>query len=516
MVKTKKVTEDIKKKKPGKVETRELWEAMLENYALYSKKVNLDRAIPSLYDGLKPVHRKILLTIYEAGLRYNKVTKKHVKPVKTSSVVWTTMTKYYPHWDASIYWALVRLAQDFSFKIPLIVWKWNFWSLQLWWKDFAEMRYTECTWAEFTEDIFYQDLKYKPTFYWSNFDNTREELKVFPVRFPTILITNTMWIWIWTASHIPPHNIGEVSTAIIKMIESTDLNKFNPNKYILWPDFPLAGFWSITNTKEEIESIYKNWGNFTIEWEYNYKAKENVIEITSIPFWVVFINALEKIQNLVKDDKDKKLWIKEILDDTSNSKVSISIVLIKWVKPDNVIKALYKKEWILKNSVLYLPNVLSSQTSLDIKISLKAMLYLFIEFRKKVLINIYDSIIKDLQIELETKEAKVILIMNWREIGEIIEKNTTADAKIKLMKKYNVNEFKAEIFLETKMRHIQKLNKKILEDEIKQIKADIKLNESLKKDDKLKETIISEQKEIIKTWGKPYPRLTKLKYLEGK
>ena len=120
MVKTKKVTEDIKKKKVGKVETKELWEAMTENYALYSKKVNLDRAIPSLYDGLKPVHRKILLAMYESWMRYNKTTKKPAKPVKTSSIVWDTMKKYYPHWDASIYWALVRMTQNFSYKIPLI------------------------------------------------------------------------------------------------------------------------------------------------------------------------------------------------------------------------------------------------------------------------------------------------------------------------------------------------------------------------------------------------------------
>lgn len=512
MVKVKKETEE-KKKKVDKTNVKELWEAMLENYAIYSKKVNLDRAIPSLYDWLKPVHRKILFTIYETWLRFNKATNKSPKPVKTSSIVWTTMTRYYPHWDASIYWALVRMTQELSFRTPLIVWKWNFWSLQEWGKDFAEMRYTECTWAEFAEDIFYQDLKHKPTFYWSNFDNSREELKVFPVRFPTILITNTIWIWVGTASSIPPHNIWEVSTAIIKMIESNDLKKFNPNKYILWPDFPLAGYWSITNTKEEIEEIYRNWGNFKVEWEYVYKAKENTIEITSIPFWVVFINALAKIKELMKW---KDSGIKEVLDDTTKWKVSISIVLQKWVKPDKIIKELYRKEWILKNSVLYLPNVLSSQTSLDIKISLKTILYLFIEFRKKVLINIYNDIILRLNADLIKKEAKLLYIWIWREVWECIEKNWTDKAIEVLMKKFNISKEITNYLVDFRMRDIEKITIKWLKDEISELKKQIKVYESLKKEDKLKETIIAEQKEIIKKWWKPYPRLTRLKYLERK
>ena len=448
-----------------------------DSFLDYSMSVITSRAIPDLRDGLKPVHRRILWSMYEEG---NTPEKPHRKSATT---VGNVMGHYHPHGDSSIYDAMVRLAQDFSQRYMLIDGHGNFGNIEG--DGAAAYRYTEARLAKISLELL-RDINKETVDMEDNFDVTRKEPKVLPSRFPNILVNGSMGIAVGMATNIPPHNLSEVIDGCIAYIDNPNIDTDGLMQYIKGPDFPTGG---IILGNSGIRKAYET-GRGTITIRSRAEIEENnghnTIVFTEVPYGVNTMELKNKVAELVHNK-----IIEGITDYHTDLKdgVKITITLRKDANPQVILNNLYKHTAFQINyGIIFL--MLDGLTPRTL--GLKDIISKYIDYQKEI-------IIRRTRFDLAKDERRVHILNGYKiaqdNIDEVVNIIKTAlddqDAKNKLMSKFNLDDIQAESILELKLRRLTSLERDKIEEE---------LNNLLKEIEELKAILASEQKvlEIIK------------------
>jgi len=431
------------------------------SYLDYAMSVIISRALPDVRDWLKPVHRRILFSMDEIWL------KASAKYRKSATVVWDVLWKYHPHGDSSVYEAMVRLAQDFSMRYPLVDGQWNFGSMD--WDGAAAMRYTEAKMTKLAEFMM-SDID-KETIDWrDNYDATRKEPSVLPTRLPELLMNWVMWIAVGMATNIPSHNLWELIEALeflLKVPEVDDVTVEDLMQFIKWPDFPTG--W-IVYDKDAILQAYSTWrGSVIIRWIANIEENNKwrkIIHISEIPYGLNKANFIIKIADLVKEKKIE--WIHDIRDESASEWVRVIIELKKDAFPKKILNLLYKLT-PLQTSFGYNMIALWDRWMQPKLYNLKEILLDFIVHRKEVVTRrtIY---------ELKIAEARAH-ILEWLKkaldhIDAIIKtirgSESKDEARVNLMSQYSFSELQANAILDMQLSKLAWLERKKIEDELEE------------------------------------------------
>lgn len=476
-------------------ENKDINEEIETSYLEYAMSVIVSRALPDSRDWLKPVHRRILYAMNELGLRST------AKYRKSATVVWEVLWKYHPHGDISVYEAMVRMAQDFAMRYPLVDGQWNFGSMD--WDGAAAMRYTEAKMTKIAEFML-ADID-KETIDWrDNYDATKQEPSVLPTRVPDLLMNWVMGIAVGMATNIPPHNLKELIDAIeylLKVPEIEDVTVEDLMQFVKWPDFPT---WGIVYDREAILKAYST-GRWSIIMRWVANIEENnkwkkFINISEVPYAMNKSSFIEKVADLVKEKKIE--WISDIRDESNKDWVRVIIELKKDSFPKKVLNLLYKLT-PLQTSFGYNMISLWERGKQPKLYNLKEFLVDFIEHRKEVITRrtIY---------ELKIAEARAH-ILEWLkkaldhidEIIATIKKSETKDeARVNLMAKFEFSEIQANAILEMQLSKLAGLERKKIEDELEEKLALIAdLNDILVKPERVVAIMIEELDYIRESFG---------------
>lgn len=462
-------------------------------YLDYAMSVIVSRALPDVRDWLKPVHRRILYAMHENWLRAS------AKFRKSAKVVWDVLWKYHPHGDSSVYEAMVRMAQDFSLRYPLVHWQWNFWSMD--WDGAASMRYTEVKMTKLAEFML-SDIDKETVLFKDNYDSTEKEPTVLPTRIPNLLMNWVMWIAVWMATNIPPHNLRELCDAIdylLKVNNEEDVTVEDLMQFVKWPDFPTG--W-IVYDKEALLNAYSTWRwSIIIRWVANIEENNKwrkFINISEVPYWLNKATFVEKIADLVRDKKI--VWISDIRDESNKDWVRVIIEIKKDAFPKKILNQLYKLT-SLQTSFGYNTIWLAESWMQPKLFNLKEMLVEFIDHRKIVITNrtIYE--LKIAKARAHILEWLKIALDNLDEVIKVI-RSSYDDAEEQLMKTFNLSQIQAEAIVEMKLRRLQGLEREKIEDELREkliLIAD--LEDILAKPERITAIVIEETNYIRETFG---------------
>ena len=475
---------------------------MKESYLDYAMSVITSRALPDVRDGLKPVHRRILFTMHQMGLAAS------AKFRKSAAVIGDVMGKYHPHGDTALYDAMAKMAQNFSYRYPLVIGQGNFGSIDG--DRPAAMRYTEAKMAKISEELL-RDLE-KETVKWRpNYDNTKKEPIVLPSAAPNILLNGTLGIAVGMATNIAPHNLTEVCNAAIELIDNKDAVTEDLMKHIKGPDFPTGGI--IFNHKD-IHHAYSGGKGGVLtrgEAEIVEDKKENFsIIITSIPYRVNKSDLLIKIADLVKD---KKLEGIKDLRDESTKDIRVVVELKSGVHPQNVLNYIYKHTQLEETFHF---NMVALVDGIPQTLSLKKILEEFISHRQIIVRRRTEF---DLRKAQDREHILIGLKKALDQIDKIIKtikaSKDAPSARGALMKEFKFSDKQAEAILEMKLQKLAGLERKKIEDELKATQELIKnLKELLASPKKILTTIKNELKAIIEKYGDE--RRTKIMKSEAK
>src|ERR671938_322005 len=351
-----------------------LHEAAQTRYLNYALSVITSRGLPDVRDGLKPVQRRILYTMWQQNLTAD------AKHRKCAKVVGDVMGNYHPHGDAALYETLVRMAQPFSLRYPLVDGSGNFGSLDG--DSAAAMRYTECRLARIADEML-SEIDQATVAFRPNYDGTRTEPVVLPARIPNLLVNGTTGIAVGMATNIPPHNLGEVCTALVKLLDNEDIGNAQLCKYIKGPDFPTGG--QILNSPDELKEIYKT-GSGSIRlrgtWDIGPETRSTkTIYIDSIPYAVNKAQLVERIGEIVLSRK-----LPQLLDvkDLSTDDVRIALELKKDADPRMVMAYLFKNTPLQTNFAVNLTCLIpteNAEVGRPERLDLHSMLRYFLNFR---------------------------------------------------------------------------------------------------------------------------------------
>ena len=474
------------------IKIREIGEEMKESYINYAMSVIISRALPDVRDGLKPVHRRILYTMLEEGLRYNSKFR------KSANVVGNCLARYHPHGDMAVYDSLVRMAQNFSLRYPLIQGQGNFGSIDG--DNAAAPRYTEAKLSKIGEEML-KDIEKDTVNFENNYDGTRKEPFVLPSPLPNFLLNGSFGIAVGMATNIPTHNLSEVCDALIYLIEKPKANTEDLFKFIQGPDFPTGGI--IYDQKQIIQAYSQGKGPIIIRGKTEVAEQEKTgrqrIIITEIPFQVQKSNLVEQFANLVQEKKIE--GIKDIRDESDKQGMRIVIELSREAYPQKVLNRLYKFTDLQKTFHL---NMLALVDGIQPRVlNLAEAMSYFILHRTEV-------ITRRMKHELKKAEERAHILEGLHKclskIDEVIKtiKNSAnrEDAGKNLIKKFRLTKIQANAILETKLSTLAKLERKKIEEELKQLKIKMKeLIEILKSPQKIKQVVKKEIKEIKESFG---------------
>ncbi len=454
------------------------------DYAMY---VILDRALPHIADGMKPVQRRIVYAMSELGLKH---TAKYKKSART---VGDVLGKYHPHGDMACYEAMVLMAQNFSYRYPLIDGQGN-WGAADNPKSFAAMRYTEARLTPFAQ-IYLAELEQGAVTWVPNFDGTLREPALFPARLPAVLLNGASGIAVGMATDIPPHNVKEVVNACLALLDDPEITLKQLNKHIKAPDFPTAA--EIITPKAEIENIYKT-GNGSIRLRALYQVEEDQIIITSLPYQVSGSKILEQIAQQVQA---KKLPMVEDLGDESDHENPTRLVITlksKRVDTESLMAHLFATT-DLEKSVRVNLNIIGLDGKPQVK-NLKLILQEWLQYRRDCVTLRLETRLEALNERLHILDGFLTAYLNIDEVIKIIRKSE--EPKADLIKKFKISEIQADAILDLKLRQLAKLEQIKIEQEQKAVNDEIKsIQALLKSQDKLTQLIRDELKSDAEKYG---------------
>ena len=448
-----------------KFEQRDIVSEVKKSFIEYSMSVIISRALPDLRDGLKPVHRRILYTMYEDGLTPDKPFR------KSATTVGAVLGRYHPHGDTSVYDAMVRMAQVFSYRYVLVDGHGNFGSIDG--DGAAAYRYTEARLSKISLELL-RDINKDTIDFLDNFDSTRKEPKILPSRFPNILVSGTMGIAVGMATNIPPHNLGEVIDGCVAYIDNPDITIDELMKYIKGPDFP-TGATILGNSG--IKKAYETGrGTITIRSKVDIVENngKNQIVITELPYQVNKLELQKRIGELVRD---KIIDGIADLHDESNVQngVKVVITLKKDANANVVLNNLYKHTQLQTNFGIIFLMIDEMEPKI---LNLKEIIAKYINYQQVI-------IVRRTKFELEKSEKRVhileglkIALDNIDDVIKIIKSSKSDEiAKAQLSSKYGLDEVQSDAILEMKLRRLTGLERDKIENELAEL---LKLIQELK------------------------------------
>ena len=485
-----------------------LHEAAQARYLNYALSVITSRALPDVRDGMKPVQRRILFTMWQQNLTAD------VKHRKCAKVVGDVMGNYHPHGDSALYETLVRMAQPFSLRYPLVDGSGNFGSLDG--DNAAAMRYTECRLARISDEML-GEIDQSTVSFRPNYDGTKTEPIVLPARIPNLLINGATGIAVGMATNIPPHNLNEVCTALQKLLDNPDLTSVQLARYVKGPDFPTGG--QILNSAEELKEIYKT-GSGAVRlrstWEEGPVTRgSKTIFITSVPYTVNKATLVERIADVALSRK-----LPPLLDvkDLSTEDVRIALELKKDADEKMVMAFLFKHTPLQTSFIVNLTCLIPTEAA-DIgrpeRLDLHAMLWHFLHFRLEV-------VTRRLEHELESLKSRVHILQGFEkvfdaldEILRIVRKSEgKPDAAQQIMKRFDLDAEQTDAILELKIYRLARLEILIIRKELEEKRRRIRnINALLKDEDGRWGVVRVEIEEMQKKYGDA--RRTKISSDEG-
>src|SRR6056297_25843 len=479
-----------KQKDIGEVKPISIVDEMEDSYIDYAMSVIVSRALPDVRDGLKPVQRRILYTMEEMGLTSGSKFR------KSAAVVGDVLGKYHPHGDAAVYAALVRMAQDFSLRYPLVKGQGNFGSIDD--DPAAAPRYTECKLTALGH-VMLNDIKKNTVDFEENYDGTKEEPTVLPSPVPQLLLNGSMGIAVGMATKIPPHNLTEVVDASIHLIGNPDASTEDLCEYIQGPDFPLGG--KIFNKQQIISAYSKGKGGIKCRGTAKIEKgdrREKII-ITEIPYEVKKSKLIQNNVKLIKKEKIKE--IKTVRDETDKDGMRINLELKQGTYPQKVLNRLYKFTNLQKKFHL---NLIALEEGIQPKrMGLVDVLENYLKHRKQV-------VIRRTEYELDKAQKRAHILEGLHkclsDIDAVIEtiksSESRDDAKKNLKKKFELSDEQAEAILNTRLSSLAKLERQKIEEELEELKAKIKEYKTiLDSEEKVKEVMKEELEEMKEKFG---------------
>ncbi len=471
-----------------KILHRDINEQMEQSYIEYAMSVIIGRALPDVRDGLKPVHRRILYSMDELSMYPDKPYK------KSARLVGDVLGKYHPHGDSSVYDAMVRLAQDFSMRYPLVDGHGNFGSVDG--DSAAAMRYTEARMAPFALEML-RDIDKDTVDFMPNFDEDLTEPTVLPCWFPNLLVNGSNGIAVGMATSIPPHNLNEAIDATVKLIENPQADVDQLIQCIKGPDFPTGG---IIMGKAGLREAYRTGQGKVIvrakaTIEETGKGRQQII-VTEIPYQVNKSRLLEKIAELVTDKKIEQ--ISDLRDESDRSGMRIVIELKKDANAYIVLNRLYKHTQMQDTFSIIMLAIADGKPQL---MNLKEMLAHYIDHQKEIVTRRTRYDLKKAQDRAHILEGLQIALDNIDEIIRII-RSSYNDAKEKLIQRFGLSEIQAQAILDMRLARLQGLEREKLEQEYKELMEKIQWYQKVLKDESILMGIIRDELlEIKKKFG---------------
>jgi DNA gyrase subunit A len=480
---------------------------MSRSYLEYAMSVIVGRALPDARDGLKPVHRRILYAMYELGLTPDRPFR------KCARVVGEVLGKYHPHGDTAVYDALVRMAQDFSMRNPLINGHGNFGSIDN--DPPAAMRYTECRLQALATDSLLRDIEAETVDFADNFDGSQQEPVVLPARIPQLLLNGSSGIAVGMATNIPPHNLGEVIDGAIALIHNPEISDLDLMQYIQGPDFPTGG--QIIGRSGIREAYLTGRGSITMRGvaeietlQQRGRADKEAIIITQLPYQTNKASLIEKIADLVNDKRID--GISDIRDESDRTGMRIVIELKRDAYPRVVLNNLYKQTAVQSN---FGANMLALVNNDPQLLTIRRFLEVFLEFRVEAITRRTryqlrkaeerDHLLQGLLIALENIDAIIRLIRGAAD---------TATAKNELVEGFGLSQTQADAILQMQLRRLTALEAEKIQAEHEDLQTQIAdLNDILARKERIEEIIESELTTIRNVHATP--RRTEIVQGEG-
>lgn len=475
--------EEIIEKRDGVISVNITTE-MKESFISYAMSVITDRALPDVRDGLKPVHRRILFAMNELGLTSSSRFR------KSALVVGDVLGKYHPHGDVSVYDAMVNMAQDFSYRYPLVIGQGNFGSIDG--DNAAAMRYTEAKMAKVSSELL-RDLEKETVDYRPNYDQTRKEPIVFPSAVPSLLLNGTLGIAVGMATNIPSHNLAEVVDATVHLIENPDATTEDLMQYVKGPDFPTGGL--AYGYKDMLHAYSTGRGGVVCRGEAEIVEQKGgifQIIITSIPFRVNKSNLIMSIAELVQEKKIEGI---KGLRDESTKDIRIVIDLKAGAYPEKILNYIYKNTQLEQN---FNYNMVALVDGVPQTLSLSSILSEFITHRKEI-------VKRRSQYDLRKAEEREHILLGLKKALDFIDKviktirasKDGATAKLALMKEFKFSDLQAQAILDMKLQKLAGLERKLIEEELKEKQDFIKeMKELISNPKKMLKVVSDELKEI--------------------
>ncbi|MDD4900635.1 MAG: DNA gyrase subunit A [Patescibacteria group bacterium] len=475
----------------GTVEPQPLVSEIRQSYLDYAMSVIVSRALPDVRDGLKPVHRRILYAMWSIGL------KAGARFRKSATVVGEVLGKYHPHGDSAVYDSMVRMAQDFSMRYPLVRGQGNFGSMDG--DSAAAMRYTEAKLSAIAEELMF-DIEKNTVNFVPNFDGSQQEPLVMPAKLPNLLLNGTMGIAVGMATNIPPHNLKELVGAITHLIDHPDATVEDLMQFVKGPDFPTGGV--IFNQKDILQAYATGKGGIVMRGVAEVAENKNgqfQIVISEIPYQINKAALVEKIAELVKDKKLE--GIKDLRDESDKEGVRVVIDLKKDAYPKKILNNLFKMTQLQET---FHVNMLALVDGLQPKVlTLKMVLEEYIKHRLEVVKRRTQFDLDKARERAHILEGLMIALNNIDAVIKVIKASKDKEvAKINLMKKFKLTERQSVAILDMRLSALANLERLKIENELKEKRALIKeLEAILKSAAKVKEIIKKEIKELAEKFG---------------
>lgn len=475
----------------GRIEARSITTEVKQSYLDYAMSVIVSRALPDVRDGLKPVHRRILYSMWSTGLRST------AKFRKSATVVGEVLGKWHPHGDSAVYETMVRMAQDFSLRYPLVHGQGNFGSLDG--DGAAAYRYTEAKLKAIAEEMLI-DIDKDTVDFIPNFDGMHEEPTVLPAKLPQLLLNGTVGIAVGMATNIPPHNLNELADGICHLIDHPEATIEDLMTYIKGPDFPTGGI--IYNQKDIREAYMTGRGRIVT------RGKAEIIEPKAGQFQIIIneityqTNKSTLIENLADHVKEGRIvGIKDIRDESDQDGVRIVIDLKKEAYPQKVLNQLYSLTDLQKN---FNVNMLALVDGIDPQVlNLKSILEYYIAHREKVVVRRTEYDLRKAKDRAHILEGLKVALDHIDQVIDTIRKSPTKEeAHVNLMKKFKLSDRQATAILEMRLQTLAGLERKKIEDELdEKYKLIAHLEDLLKHRDKILGLVKSELIELRDTFG---------------